>query len=106
MPPLRLYLFVSFIYFLLASVIANFTPPTEIAINSQDTEDAAPIVLNLEGDSNLFNRKLDSLLSLNMDSVPDDDYMDARLGKGTAKLVSIQPQQRDDLVRSTTPFVL
>lgn len=79
-PPLRLYLFVSFIYFLLASVIANFTPPSEIAINNPDTEDAAPNVLNMEGDSNVFNRKLDSLLSLNMDSVPDDDYMEARLG--------------------------
>ncbi len=91
---------------MLVSILANFDKPTNITINAPEEEAVSPIVFNIEGDSSTFERKVNSLLALDPETVPTEDYLEVRIGQGTAKLISLEARKRDDLIRSTTPLAL
>jgi len=101
--PIRLYLFISFVFFLVASLTSD---PVDIIQDGQVNQDELITLKTDSVDISALAPRLDSIIAIDLDTIPEDERMETEIFQGIARLLKLPPKQRDDMLRSAIPVAL
>ncbi len=101
--PLRLYLFTSFVFFLITSLVSE---PVDFQKMGQE-EGLKTEIITIDSVNVRPNQtKMDSILAIDVSSLPEENKLETELLQGTVRLLQLPPKMRDDMIRGAIPIAL
>jgi hypothetical protein len=79
--------------------------PTDL-ISTSDNADGTIVIQSDSMNLDQLKPRLDSIASIDLATIPEDEVLETRIIQGIAKLILLPGKQRDSAIRSVTPIAL